>query len=71
MAAVIVLAAMLDVVWWVPAQERAAQERAAAEAPAIQVTTPRCRRAQLEREVRELQRELQRVNAQLAEIPAQ
>jgi hypothetical protein len=70
MAAVIVLAAMLDVIWWVPAHERAAQERAAA-APAIQVTTPKCRRAQLEREAQELQRELDRVNAKIAELPAQ
>jgi hypothetical protein len=70
MAAVIVLAAMLDVVWWVPAHERAAQDRASA-GPAIQVTTPRCRAAQYRREIQKLENELGRLNAELEALDVQ
>lgn len=70
MAAVIVLAAMLDVVWWVPAHERAAQERAA-HAAAIQATTPRCRAAQYRREIQRLEAELARLNAELRALDVQ
>jgi len=66
MAIVIVLAAMLDVVWWVPAHERAARP----DGPAVQVTTPRCRRAQIRREMAQLQAEIAALTAQLAAIDA-
>jgi len=66
MALVIVLAAMLDVVWWVPAHDPSA----ARDEPAMQqttrpvrATTPRCRRAQIERQIRALE-------AELADLPA-
>jgi hypothetical protein len=70
MAAVIILAAMLDIVWWVPAHERADQDRAAA-APAVQVTTPRCRAAQYRREIQKLEDELDRLNAELKALDVQ
>lgn len=67
LAAMIVLAAMLDVLWWVPMYSGAARER-----EAIQATTPQCRALHLQRRLDHLQRELDQLerdlDATLAEI---
>lgn len=56
MAAVIVAAALLDVVWWVPAQRRASED-ASARTP-VELNSPRCRKARLEAERAKVQQEI-------------
>jgi hypothetical protein len=63
LAALIVVAAVLDVIWWVPAQ-RAARDRSA-DAAALTAQTPQCRRRQLEREIATREAELRALRADL------
>ena len=57
MAALIVCAAMLDVIWWVPAHQGAASDRSA-DAAQVQTELPQCRRARIQAEIDRLQAEL-------------
>lgn len=59
MAALIVCAAMLDVVWWVPAH------RGTPDAAAVQTELPQCKRARLEAEAAKLEAELEAIQAQI------
>ena len=67
MALVIVLAALIDVMWWVPAAQRAqARDAEAREArAAIQATIPRCRAAQIRAEMDRLEAEHAALRAEL------
>lgn len=64
LAAMIVFAALLDVLWWVPMYSGVARQQ---RDESIQATMPQCRRLQLERELDRLEREL---DATLTEIDA-
>ncbi|MCA9679829.1 MAG: hypothetical protein H6709_02625 [Kofleriaceae bacterium] len=70
MAAVIVAAALLDVVWWVPAHE-AHRRLDAPRATASEVVQPhisRCRRAQLQQELGDLEARVDQVKAEIRAI---
>jgi hypothetical protein len=54
MAALIVFAALLDIVWWVPAHQPS--DRSAS--PQVQPELPQCRKARLQAEIDRLQAEL-------------
>jgi hypothetical protein len=57
MAALIVCAAMLDVIWWVPAHRDAERDRSAGAAQ-VQTELPQCRKARIQAEIDRLQAEL-------------
>lgn len=59
LAALIICAAMIDVVWWVPAQQ--AQQRARRE-PAVSAEISRCR------QIREKQAEIEKLERQIADL---
>jgi hypothetical protein len=52
MAALIVGAALLDVIWWVPAHQPTRQD------PQVQTELPQCRKARIQAEIDRLQAEL-------------
>lgn len=56
MAALIICAAMLDIVWWVPAH-RATPDDAVSDAQ-VQTEIPQCRKARIQAEIDRLQAEL-------------
>jgi hypothetical protein len=57
MAALIVCAAFLDVIWWVPTHQRSTRDDAAGNAQ-VQTELPQCRKARIQAEIDRLQAEL-------------
>ena len=55
MAALIVCAALLDVIWWVPAHQGTPDSASNAQ---VQTELPQCRKAQIQAEIDRLQAEL-------------
>lgn len=62
MAALIVCAALLDVIWWVPAHQGAPAGGSNAQ---VQTELPQCRKARIEAEIDRLEAELKAVQAEI------
>lgn len=74
MAAVIVAAAMLDVFWWVPAQQARRAERAHAEQAAteqVRARMPRCRAAEIREQKAAIADEIKALQAQMYRLDAE
>jgi F0F1-type ATP synthase membrane subunit b/b' len=67
MAAVIVLAAVIDVAWWIPAQQHAIEARQAR----VELQTPQCKKLRLEAQRRAVEIELQALEGKLDAIDAE